>query len=75
MCDIIASIPKDVGAYADRLYSLLPEKERAGENLIKERTNVCEGCGKNSEGTCLACGCYCVVRVMKKDNHCPVNKW
>jgi hypothetical protein len=75
MCDIIASIPKDVAAYADKLYSLLPEKERADEGLIRKRMEACEGCDKNSGGTCLACGCYCAVRVMKKDNHCPGNIW
>ncbi len=75
MCDIIASIPQDVGTYADKLYRLMPEGERAGEDLIKDRMKTCEGCDKNSTGTCLACGCYCLVRSMKKDAHCPKHHW
>ncbi len=75
MCDIIASIPKDVGAYADKLYSLLPERERAGEELIRERTGICEECDRNASGTCRMCGCYCAVRAMKKDNKCPGHRW
>ncbi|MCR4807297.1 MAG: DUF6171 family protein [Lachnospiraceae bacterium] len=75
MCDIIASIPSDVGAYADKLYSLLPDGERAGEELIRDRVGICEECDKNTAGTCLACGCYCAVRAMKKDNKCPKKKW
>ena len=75
MCDIIASIPGDIGAYADRLYGLLKEDERAGEDLIKERMQVCEGCAKNSNGTCLACGCYCLIRSIKRDSICPYKKW
>lgn len=75
MCDIIASIPQDVGTYADKLYRLMPERERAGEDLIKDRMKTCEGCDKNSTGTCLACGCYCLVRSMKKDAHCPKHHW
>ena len=75
MCDIIASIPEDVGAYADKLYSLLSEKDRSSEDLIRERIGVCDECDKNASGTCLACGCYCAVRAMKKDNACPKKKW
>lgn len=75
MCDIIASIPEDIGEYADKLYRLMKEDERACEDTIKDRMSVCEGCEKNTGGTCLACGCYCLIRTMKKDNRCPKKKW
>ena len=75
MCDIIASIPADVGACVDKLYNLLPEGERSSEDLIRERIRVCDECDKNTAGTCLACGCYCAVRAMKKDSACPKKKW
>ena len=35
LCDIVAGLPQDVTEYADRLYELLNEKDRAGEDLIR----------------------------------------
>ena len=75
MCDIIAGIPDDIGAYADRMYNLLEEGQKADEELIKARNEVCGGCVKNSGGTCLACGCYCIIRSMKKSARCPDLRW
>ncbi len=75
LCDIFDSIPGDISAYADRLYSLLDEKEKADSALMKQRIAVCDECDRNSAGTCLECGCYCIIRSMKQDNRCPVDKW
>ncbi len=75
MCDIIGSIPGDIGVYADRLYNLLEEEEKADEDLIRSRNTVCEECVKNVGGTCLACGCYCIIRSMKRSSHCPDLRW
>lgn len=75
LCDIINGIPDDIGEYADKLYNLLDEKDRAGEELINLRLSVCEGCDRNEGGTCLACGCYCVVRSFAVSKHCPKKKW
>ena len=75
LCDIFDDIPEDIGAYAERLYALLDEKERAGEELIRSRMEKCETCEKNSLGTCLACGCYCLVRVSAVSSGCPKKKW
>ena len=75
LCDIFDSIPSDIGAYADRLYLLLDEKERAGSELINDRLSVCKDCDRNADGTCLACGCYCLVRSFAVSSHCPKKKW
>ena len=75
LCDIIDGIPDDIGEYADRLYSLLDEDERAGKELMDERLNVCGECERNADGTCLECGCYCIIRSFAVSKHCPVDKW
>ncbi|MCR5421224.1 MAG: DUF6171 family protein [Lachnospiraceae bacterium] len=75
MCEIYADIPEDIGLYADRLYALLEKNERADKELMDSRLKVCEDCIKNNQGTCLCCGCYCVIRSMKKSSHCPLEKW
>ena len=75
LCDIVAGLPQDVTEYADRLYELLDEKDRAGEDLIRKRLSVCEGCEKHVLGTCLACGCYVLIRASAKGSRCPKKKW
>ena len=75
MCDIVRDIPSDIGEYADRLYAALDEDERADEELIRSRLSVCEGCDRNSLGTCLACGCYCLIRSFARSQRCPKKKW
>ena len=75
LCDIFRDMPTDITEYADRLYDLLEEGEKAGDELMNERLKICSTCGRNSQGTCLACGCYCIIRSMKKSEHCPKKMW
>ena len=74
-CDILSELPEDVTDYAKKLYELLPKKEKADEALMQERIAVCRDCEKREGSTCLECGCYIEIRVMKRDAHCPVKKW
>ena len=75
LCEIVGSIPEDIEAYAERLYSLLDEDERADRDLIGSRLKACDQCEKNIGGTCLACGCYCLVRSFARSQYCPRKKW
>lgn len=75
LCDIAADIPQDVADYADRLYQLLDERDRAGEELIKRRLAICGGCPKLVGDTCMACGCYVLIRASAKPSRCPKKKW
>lgn len=75
LCEIVKNIPEDIEGYAERLYLLLDEDERADGDLIKSRMTVCEQCEKNIAGTCLACGCYCLVRSFARSTCCPKKKW
>ena len=75
LCEILDGIPEDLKEHGDKLYRLLPEKERAEEELMKRRLSVCGECEKETEGTCLSCGCYTLFRAMAKDQKCPNKKW
>jgi hypothetical protein len=75
LCEILKSIPQDIEEYADRLYSLLDEDERADRELIESRLAVCNVCEKNAAGTCLACGCYCLIRSFARSQQCPKKRW
>lgn len=75
LCDIVADIPQDVGEYAQKLYDLLPPGERAGEEMIRSRLDVCAACPKLSIDTCLACGCYVLIRTSAKSSRCPKKRW
>ncbi|MCR5293846.1 MAG: DUF6171 family protein [Lachnospiraceae bacterium] len=75
LCDIMAEMPEDVTEYADRLYRLLDEKDRADEETIRRRLSVCGSCPKQVGGTCLACGCYVLIRASAERSRCPKKKW
>jgi hypothetical protein len=75
LCDIFKDIPLDIDKDAERLYNLLDDKEKAGDELINERLKICSACDRNSQGTCLACGCYCIIRSLKRSARCPKKKW
>ena len=75
LCEIVKNIPDDIEEYADRLYRLLDEDDRADRELIGSRLKICDACEKNVQGTCLACGCYCLVRSFARSQHCPKKKW
>ena len=75
LCDLIDDIPEDVGEYAQKLYDLLEPRDRADEALIRERLAVCGACPKLSADTCLACGCYVLIRASAKSSRCPKKRW
>jgi hypothetical protein len=74
-CDILSKLPEDVAVYAIKLFELLPETERSDEALMEKRIAVCKECERREGSTCLECGCYIEMRVMKKPERCPVKKW
>lgn len=56
---------------------LMPEEERAAEEMQKERLDVCLACDHLNAGTCGLCGCYVELRAAKERMHCPCvpEKW
>ena len=74
-CDILSKLPQDVSNQVAKLYALLPGREKATEEQMLERIAVCSGCDRREGSTCLECGCYIEIRVMKKDARCPKRNW
>ena len=74
-CGILGDLPGDVASYAKKLYDMMPESQRADEDLIEKRLKICSECKKRQDQTCLECGCYIQIRSFAKANHCPVKKW
>ncbi len=75
LCDILGNIPEDVAPYAEKLYNLMPDNEKAAQDLMKKRFDVCSVCEHRQASTCLKCGCYVEIRILGKANRCPAKKW
>ena len=75
LCHLSPDLPEDVRALAERLYSLMDQKERAGEEMIRQRLGVCAVCSRKAGDTCISCGCYVLIRAMSKNSRCPLRHW
>ena len=53
----------------------LPIEDLTTEDVTSGRLEVCKGCEKINQGTCLACGCYVEIRAALKAGKCPYSKW
>ncbi len=60
-----------IGQYIEKIVA----SARTCEGEYEKRLSVCKKCGKLSEGTCLACGCYVELRAATKTATCPHQKW
>ena len=49
----------------------IPEEERAGESVYRERLSRCKACGSLLNGTCGKCGCYVEIRAAWQEKGCP----
>lgn len=74
-CLLQADLPEDVAAYLDRILTLLPESERAKDEVYQKRIEVCSSCSRRTEAVCQACGCYVELRAAVAEQTCPYKKW
>ncbi len=58
-----------------RVIRLMKPQEKAGEEEMARRLEICKECDKLEMGTCLACGCYVELRSALKNGRCPYKKW
>ncbi len=65
----------DIYEYVKKTRAMLPESEKATDELYEERLKHCTGCESLLSGTCLKCGCYVEIRAASKAAHCPISKW
>lgn len=49
----------------------IPDEQRAGEALYRERLEVCRACDHLNAGLCAVCGCYVELRCAKRMQRCP----
>jgi hypothetical protein len=60
-----------------RPWDLFLQKERAQEQVAKERFNICKGCDHFVKLTkqCIKCGCFMAAKTKLPKAACPVGKW
>ena len=56
---------------------LLPEEQKAPDDVYQARLAVCKACENLRDGTCGLCGCYVEARAAKRGLGCPAlpAKW
>ena len=52
------------------LIALLPDEQRAGDELRAQRLSCCRECGHLADGTCALCGCFVELRAAKARMRC-----
>ena len=56
----------------------IPQEERVKDTVYEKRLQICENCSNMVNGMCRYCGCFVVIRAVKKKLLCPnpeSNKW
>ena len=69
--DLAKEDQKDLKKY---LNAIKPA-DRASEELYEKRLDICRGCEKLVEATCVSCGCYVEYRAYAGVSRCPEKKW
>ncbi|WP_069999216.1 DUF6171 family protein [Cellulosilyticum sp. I15G10I2] len=49
----------------------LSEEERVPQEIYEQRLAICESCESLTNGLCGFCGCFVIVRAIKKRMNCP----
>ena len=65
----------DIYEYVKKTRAMLPDAEKAPDELYEERLNVCMACESLLAGTCHKCGCYVEIRAASKTSECPIKRW
>lgn len=76
---LLSQMPREgaLQALIEERIALLPEEDKAAEDVRKQRLSICQGCDALNSGTCGLCGCYVEIRAARKNMHCPhvPKKW
>ena len=65
----------DIYEYVKKTRAMLPDAEKASDELYEERLNVCMACESLLAGTCHKCGCYVEIRAASRASECPIKRW
>ncbi|MBR4443796.1 MAG: hypothetical protein IKS52_11080 [Clostridia bacterium] len=74
-CLLREAYPDDYEKYVASVLKTMAPSERADERMYDARLNVCRGCGRLSNATCMACGCLVEIRAAQRRMRCPFGKW
>lgn len=44
---------------------------KVDDTTYKKRLDECEECSDLMNGMCRHCGCFCIIRAIKKNQYCP----
>lgn len=69
--DLAEEDQKDLKKYL----AVIKKQDRVPNNIYEERLEVCRGCEKLQDATCVSCGCYVEYRAAVKHGKCPNKKW
>ena len=56
-----------LGQYIDSI----ADEDKVSQEIYEKRLSVCDGCESLRGGLCGFCGCFVVVRAIKKKMYCP----
>lgn len=55
---------------------LASAKDRlVGEEEVKKRASICDGCTDRKSLFCKRCGCIIKLKILLKTESCPLKKW
>ena len=53
------------------LIALIPDEQRADDELYRKRLDTCRECDRLQNGICGECGCFVELRAASRKNYCP----
>lgn len=68
----------DIKTYILNYIKHVDTQIKCDDNVYNQRLNTCDSCEKLVNGMCNLCGCFVLVRAIKKNMTCPypyLNKW
>ncbi len=73
-CRLCTDFEQEGEALRDQLVkyiSSLSVEDKVDDLLYQERLEICETCEAMNQGLCKYCGCFVIVRAVKKKMSCP----
>ena len=74
-CLLLESGREDVLASIHEHIARLPERDRAAQEVYRQRLDACKACEHLIGGTCFKCGCYPEFRAAFRTQKCPIRLW
>ena len=73
-CYAFASGSQDLESGILKHIEKIPETMKCSQKEYSKRLSQCEKCDKLQNGMCGYCGCFVILRAIKKNQYCPYPK-